>query len=167
MEKDLKTIVENRRYYFNQEQKEPKPLNIYYDDNDKYLILTFWTRGCGDIWATIENKYIGFGLEDKFLLWNFAGDEYCCSYDLESLIQIVKESKILYEKVYQKFLLQERFSYLNLHTAFVTMSLPDDKDEKSILLYILNKNILREVCSFMDDKYVLSWTIFNNIQEKK
>jgi len=66
--------------------------------------------------------------------------------NVKALEYIVTQCKIIYEK----YLFQLRLPYLDLYEGISEITLVSNKDEKSVLTYILNENILREVCSWMD-----------------
>jgi hypothetical protein len=69
--------------------------------------------------------------------------------NIESLEYIVTQCKIIYEK----YLFQLRLPYLDLYEGISEITLVSNKDEKSVLTYILNENILRDVCSWMDQRF--------------
>ena len=66
--------------------------------------------------------------------------------NIDALKCIVTQCKIIYEK----YLFQLRLPYLDLCEGISEITLVSNKDEKSVLIYILNENIIREVCSWMD-----------------
>jgi hypothetical protein len=69
--------------------------------------------------------------------------------NIEALEYIVTQCKTIYEK----YLFQLRLPYLDLYEGISEITLVSNKDEKSVLTYILNENILRELCSWMDQRF--------------